>query len=440
METKVDALIDEKVPAAASRGWRRALLPMAILLGLSLADRGGRAATNFGIDPLDVLDLTVKNNILFMLDTSGSMSYASDDGYFNQDNGVTDEPTSRSYQAKDAIKQVVASQNGKVNFGLATFNLRNTDKRLVNTGAAAPLLYVTADAAGADWVTYFNTNTSQAFTNYDNNTSAEIFASLQSGPRPTNNNTNTGYPVGCSTTSGQLSPIDLATPSNSRCRFYMRSRLYRNSTQIKWTSAASPSNAAGMVSFSTFTCPLPPAGLVSFNPDNNGDGFADKPVPCFQLVNNATGRTATYFYSGANFENFQGNGCGGAALISAVAPCDDPTGSANATVVAAINKAMNVGLPPDATGKLNIRASGTGSGPGAMEVTPTTTFPLATFYQVAGVTPPNEGVVTTQSTPLGFAIDNVRTDTTPNPAGGTGFFSPRPAAAVGLQKNFVIIV
>src|SRR5262245_42824230 len=190
METKVDALIDEKVPAAASRGWRRALLPMAILLGLSLADRGGRAATNNGIDPLDVLDLTVKNNILFVLDTSGSMSYSPDDGYFNQDTGVTDDPTSRSYQAKDAIKQVVASQNGKVNFGLATFNLLNTDKRLVNSGVAAPLVYVTADPGGADWVTYFNGG-STAFTNYDQNTSAEIFRSLQSGPRPLNDSTNT---------------------------------------------------------------------------------------------------------------------------------------------------------------------------------------------------------------------------------------------------------
>ena len=440
MQTKADALIDETVPAvAASRGWRRAVVPVALLLGLALADRGGRAAANSGIDPLDVLDLTVKNNILFVLDTSGSMSYASDDGYFNQENGVTDDPTSRSYQAKDAIKQVVASQNGKVNMGLASFNLRNTDKRLVNTGSAAPLLYVSADANATDWVNFFNTNTSQAFANYDQNVSADIFSSLQSGPRPINNNTNTGYPVGCSTAAGVLSPINLASPATMKCRFYTRSRLYRNNTSITWNRAAATRNL-GMTAFSAFTCPLPPAGLVGFNPDNNADGFADKPVPCFRLVDSATGRTATFFYSGANFENFQGNACGGAALISAVAPCDDPTGSANTAVINAINKAMNVGLPPDASGKLNIRATGTGSGPGAMEVTTATTYPLAAFYQVQGVTPPDEGVTTTQSTPLGGAIDNVRTFATAHPAGGTGMFPPRPAAAVGLQKNFVILV
>ncbi|MGH7533961.1 MAG: hypothetical protein ACREMG_00100, partial [Gemmatimonadales bacterium] len=130
METKVDAQLDQPNPAvgAATRGgrrWRRALLPVAVLLGLCLADRGGRTAVNSGVDPLDVLDLTVKNNVLFVLDTSGSMSAAPDEGFGGQVNGETDDPISRMFQAKDAIRQVVAAQNGRVQFGLASFNILN---------------------------------------------------------------------------------------------------------------------------------------------------------------------------------------------------------------------------------------------------------------------------------------------------------------------------
>ena len=34
------------------------------------------------------------------------------------------------FQAKDAIKQVVAAQNGKVHFGIATFNVLNAIKKI----------------------------------------------------------------------------------------------------------------------------------------------------------------------------------------------------------------------------------------------------------------------------------------------------------------------
>jgi hypothetical protein len=125
METKVDARLDQD--PVLRPGWRRLIAPVAILMALWVNDRGGRAAVNSGIDPLDVLDLTVRNNILFILDTSGSMTDPPDD---NGD--VHDDPIGKMFQAKDAIKQVVASQNGKVNFGLASFNILNASKRLVS--------------------------------------------------------------------------------------------------------------------------------------------------------------------------------------------------------------------------------------------------------------------------------------------------------------------
>ena len=432
METKVDARLDQD-PVAWS-GWRRFIAPFTILLALWVTDRGGRAAVNSGIDPLDVLDLTVRNNILFVLDTSGSMSDPPDTA-----GDTTDDSISKMFQAKDAIKQVVASQNGKVNFGLASFNILNPNKRVVSTNP--PLIFVSADANAKDWVNYFNTTANSNFTNYDENTSLDTFQSLKSGPTPGGTN---GYPSGCSTAASQLTPIDLSTPASMRCRFYLMSRLYRNNTSIRWnrvTSDSTSTKSGKRVSMTAFSCPLPPAGLVGYNPDANLDGLADKPVPCIQLQDNATGRTAIFYYSGANFQNVTGDTCGGAGLISQVASCDDPTGALNQAVVDAINKAMNFAIPPDASGTLTLKSSGAGSGPGGMLVTPANSFPLSgTTYSLVNLTPPSEGVSATQNTPLGNALNNVRTDNTSHPAGGNGMFPPRPAAAVGLQRNFVILV
>src|SRR5262245_60382662 len=126
METTMDARQDQ-IPGGSPRRsrWGRAVGPVALLLALCFSDRGGRAAVNSGIDPLDVLDLTVKNNVLFVLDTSGSMSATPDENYQGQEAGETDDPISRMFQAKDAIQQVTNAQNGKVNFGLASFNILN---------------------------------------------------------------------------------------------------------------------------------------------------------------------------------------------------------------------------------------------------------------------------------------------------------------------------
>ncbi len=416
-------------------------MPVAILLALCFADRGGRAAVNSGIDPLDVLDLTVKNNVLFILDTSGSMSYSPEDGFFGQELGVTDDPTSRMFQAKDAIQLVTNAQNGKVNFGLASFNILNAGKRLVQNDA--PLLYASADATATDWLDFFN-NVSNTFNNYNEFTSDEVFRSFHSGPKPVSDGgggpgdgTNTGYPVGCSSAATQLSPIDLATPSNMRCRFYQRSKLYRNNTRFRWNRA---NGNSGMVSMTSITCPLPPAGLVGHNPDADANGLADNPTPCIQLQDDADPtRITTFFYSGSNYENFSGSSCGGAAVINGVSECDDPTGSKNQAVIDSINTRMRLALPV-ISGQLNIRASGAGSGLGAMEVTPATPTPLAPSYETSGVTVPDLGLSSTQATPLGNSFNDVRTSTFAHPAGGTGMFPPRPAPAVGLQKNFVIML
>ena len=65
--------------------WTRGLsLGLAIGLAfLLIGDRGARAITvNPGIDPLSILDLQVKPNVLFIIDTSGSMKWPVDTDSF----------------------------------------------------------------------------------------------------------------------------------------------------------------------------------------------------------------------------------------------------------------------------------------------------------------------------------------------------------------------
>jgi len=65
---------------------------------LLVGDRGARAITvNPGIDPLAILDLQVKPNVLFIIDTSGSMKWPTDTDNFSLGD---DDPGSRAYQAK----------------------------------------------------------------------------------------------------------------------------------------------------------------------------------------------------------------------------------------------------------------------------------------------------------------------------------------------------
>lgn len=99
-------------------------LGLGLGLGLALlANLGDRAfsasAANSGIDPLQILDTAVKNNVLFFVDTSGSMA-----GTPENQNFVVggDDPASRFYQMKRAVREVLSANVGKANFGLATFD------------------------------------------------------------------------------------------------------------------------------------------------------------------------------------------------------------------------------------------------------------------------------------------------------------------------------
>lgn len=395
--------------------WRRGLsLALAAgLMSLLVGDRARAITVNPGIDPLAILDLQVKPNVLFIIDTSGSMKWPPDTDYFSVGD---DDPASRIYQAKQAVNAVVQANATKMNFGLATYNILDSNKTLNRSTdfdgdgvVDGPLIYVSKDANAGQWLgtttapgavtgTGFFNGTSGTFAVYSAQTSVGIFASLMN-TSPGNIAAGFGYanayPPGCTV--------------GTTCRYYMQSKLFRSGTLYRWNRAAVPAST-GLVSTATITCPLPPAGLTGFNPDANGDGLADNPRPCFQLQDNATGNIATFFYSSPLFQSKNGqNFCGGAAVLNTVALCSGDNSGAIATK-------MGAAAPEDAFGNPIGFPTAVPAG-AATDLTASFNIPVA-------------GLREDQATPLAGALNAIRTAATP----------AFPAIQATGQRNFVILV
>jgi hypothetical protein len=109
----------------------------AVVLAVAIGgDRGGFAASaaNSGADPFDVLDLQVKPFVMIVFDTSGSMKYAPviPPGENRYPIGG-DDPGSRMWQAKRALRDVSDEFKSKLNMGLFTFSPLTSSKHL-NSG------------------------------------------------------------------------------------------------------------------------------------------------------------------------------------------------------------------------------------------------------------------------------------------------------------------
>ena len=100
---------------------RLAAVALAVALVLSLAGDRGRAATVpaviNGQDPLEVLALKVRPNVIVVLDTSGSMTRQ----VTNQETLSGDHPLSRMHVAKQVLKQVITDNQDKASFMLGTY-------------------------------------------------------------------------------------------------------------------------------------------------------------------------------------------------------------------------------------------------------------------------------------------------------------------------------
>jgi hypothetical protein len=103
-------------------GRRLGALGLAVLLALALAGDRGRAATVpaaiYGQDPLEILELKVRPNVVVVLDSSGSMTETTA-GVWYPNSG--DHPGSKLFQGKAVLNQIIADNQDKVNFMLAQY-------------------------------------------------------------------------------------------------------------------------------------------------------------------------------------------------------------------------------------------------------------------------------------------------------------------------------
>jgi len=107
----------------ARRLRRPALALAAAALALSVAGDRSRAAgvpaRVAGSDPLEVLELKVRPNVILLLDSSGSMQWWVTNNNFSLNSG--DHPRSRLNQAKRVLRQVVQNNQDKVSFEFGTY-------------------------------------------------------------------------------------------------------------------------------------------------------------------------------------------------------------------------------------------------------------------------------------------------------------------------------
>ncbi|HET8646467.1 MAG TPA: hypothetical protein VFO85_13315, partial [Vicinamibacteria bacterium] len=273
-----------------------------------------------GIDPLEVLDQQVKHNVLIVLDTSRTMKAPFDRGSFSVGG---DDPASRFYQVKQALKAAVTANQARANIGLATFNVLDADKTVNrtqdlegDTRADGPFIYVSADAGAAGFFTNqlcaatgssdgFFCNVSDVFDDYNDPVSAEIFRSFSNVGGPNQLAAYDPYPAGCTPGTGQLAPVLSGNTPAMRCRYYMQSRLLRNGMRYIWDRAAGP--AGGTETPIVGGCPAPPAGLLS---------HPGTPA-CFQLQDGSlTGAVSTFYYSSAIFQDNTASPCAAGAVMA----------------------------------------------------------------------------------------------------------------------------
>jgi hypothetical protein len=144
---------------------RGATFVAVVVLALCFAGDRGRAAsvpaTVNGQDPLEVLQLKVRPNVLIVLDSSGSMKWAtqapgSPSGNYYPPQG-SDHPRSKFWQAKQVLKQLIQQNQDAVSFMFAQYDqgaasnihMSNTAASTSATTGANRFSYSTYACAGA---------------------------------------------------------------------------------------------------------------------------------------------------------------------------------------------------------------------------------------------------------------------------------------------------
>jgi hypothetical protein len=416
---------------------------LAGLAFLAVGDGGVQGAAPMGIDPLEILDLQVKNNVLFVLDTSGSMKAPVDrEAQFPIG---PDDPMSRMYQAKQALKTVIQNNLGKLNFGVASYNVLTSQSALNSTldldndrgggdadpnevittafsldNGDGPFVYVSADfnAANPFYQSFtcpndgnqnvdgFWCRTTNVFADWDGANSADVFRSFynRSGNGAGQSRVDDPYPAGCTA----FDPLTSTSVQGTNCHFYLESRLFRSNKRYTWDLTSNNIDTR-LVSTADIACPLPPVGLTGENPDTNGDGLGDNPRPCIEMVDQATGAIARFYYTSALFQrNSAFDSCGGAAILTTVSNCVGDNSQA-------ILDLMKPEIPV------------------ANDVTLTVGMQANFGTDFRGFNPPAGGLRATQNTPIAKALNDIRVA---NPAA----FPARPPQVDAVQRNYVIFL
>lgn len=413
-----------------------------------LANLGDRAFSaspaSGGIDPLEILNTAAKNNILFIVDTSSSMAGTPED----QGRIVGgDDPASRFYQTKRAVREVITTNAGKANFGLATFHPEFVEHQM---DGSQGLVYVTQDPSASVWRSYFNA-VSGTFTSYDTDTctgvagacsateKTEIFVGLDSNSSASTS----AYPSGCTAqttnqvANGGVANAPITHTYGTHCRDYIKSRLMRNGKRYRVTpslSSGSTRTNGALVSSTDITCPNPPPGLLGDDalPFANGS----QARACFQIENATTLAITTYWVTGANFDFVNVNGPSGSCDQSGVnvdvADCGvDNSEEINSYMRMELQYNGTAGAPRDVPSLTNLSSRKPNLSevpPFSLDVTP----PISTPFQNPGI---RQGNGTPLASSMTFALNYFRN--TVLPAAGT---AKRPVAAQGKQKQFVILL
>jgi hypothetical protein len=122
-------------------------LGLFVVLLTNFGDRAFMASSNNnGIDPLQILDTELKNNILFMVSTSETMAGTPE----SSSNVIgADDPASRAYQVKRALRKIITENTGKANFGVASFHPEAAEHVI----ADKDLVYVSQDPSANNYLT-----------------------------------------------------------------------------------------------------------------------------------------------------------------------------------------------------------------------------------------------------------------------------------------------
>lgn len=291
------------------RRWVRMLgfnLALSLALLANLGDRAlSASAANSGIDPLEVLNLQIRNNAIIVLDSSGSMRDAtsynvagSNAGNFAQRELVGDDPRAKLESAKQVLKKIIKNNETKVSFQFGRYEEGNsygnpgdgTNKYLYTCSTVATAPEIPCTAAAADIA--FN------FSGFTRASTDEHVDALPSPP---------------------------AAPGTNATFYALYNNAYRVNRLYRIGSGGALCTTNGDTAITTGAWAPPPTPSDWNNP--NAVGYTGPPFIEIQRYTNTactslTSTTARFYFRGGEWNKGNSRGsCGGFKALTPLADC-----------------------------------------------------------------------------------------------------------------------